>query len=537
MKRTTLGGAEEPTDFAAFFAMSADLICIAGFDGYFKLVNPAWEQTLGWTPEELTSRPWTAFVHPDDLQSTIAEAARQTEQGNQTLAFENRYVARDGSYRTLSWNSTPCNARQEMYAIARDVTLERGARQALIELNDSLEQQVSERTKSLEERVLQAEEARRNLNAVVRQTTQGADRLRYFLQHLPVCAATIDADMRYTFATDRFKEQFAPDRPIVLGALHTELFPGKDEKWGRAVARSLAGETLDAIEERVTLANGGEEWLSWRADPWATANGIRGMVFYAEVITARKEAENRIRAIATDLTRSNAELEAFTYSVSHDLKEPLRTIEAFSQVLLEDYAAVVDEQGKEYLRKVAAGSARMKRLIEDLLALSRIGKRDDGETPVDVNRVVADVIEGMRATIEVRSANVFSEPDFPLVLGDRSRVEQIFGNLIANGIKFNRSEHPRIEVGVRDATDECITFYVRDNGIGIDPAYHERVFGIFQRLHRREEFEGTGAGLAIVKRAVEALGGQIRVESDGERGSTFLFTLRAAPDTATLVAA
>jgi light-regulated signal transduction histidine kinase (bacteriophytochrome) len=294
---------------------------------------------------------------------------------------------------------------------------------------------------------------------------------------------------------------------------------------------------LQTVEERVTLANGAEEWLSWRADPWATANGIRGMVFYAEVITTRKEAEHRIRAIATDLTRSNAELEAFTYSVSHDLKEPLRTIEAFSQFLLEDYADVLDEQGKDYLRKLAAGSARMKRLIEDLLALSRIGRRDEGEAAVDVHRVVTDVIEGMRATIDERLAIVSVESDVPLVLGDRTRVEQIFGNLIANGLKFNRSEHPTIDIGVRERTDAGITFYVRDNGIGIDPSYHERVFGIFQRLHRREEFEGTGAGLAIVKRAVEALGGQIWIESDGEAGSAFLFTLRAAPDRAALVAA
>ncbi|HEX5478647.1 MAG TPA: ATP-binding protein, partial [Dehalococcoidia bacterium] len=230
----------------------------------------------------------------------------------------------------------------------------------------------------------------------------------------------------------------------------------------------------------------------------------------------------------SELARSNAELEAFTYSVSHDLKEPLRTIEAFSQFLLEDYQANLDDQGRDYLQKLASASARMKHLIEDLLALSRIGRRDVATSTVDVGRIVADVVEGMRATIEERGAEVRVDPDLPGVRADAARIEQIFGNLIANGIKFNRSEHPSIEVGVRGQGGETAAYFVRDNGIGIEPAYHERIFGIFQRLHRREEFEGTGAGLAIVKRAVESLGGTVEVESDGAAGTTFVVTLPTA---------
>jgi light-regulated signal transduction histidine kinase (bacteriophytochrome) len=134
----------------------------------------------------------------------------------------------------------------------------------------------------------------------------------------------------------------------------------------------------------------------------------------------------------------------------------------------------------------------------------------------------------MRATIDERGAEVRVDPDLPGVRADAARVEQIFGNLIANGIKFNRSEHPSIEIGVRAQGGDTATFVVRDNGIGIEPAYHDRIFGIFQRLHRREEFEGTGAGLAIVKRAVESLGGAVEVESDGAAGTTFVVTLPTA---------
>ena len=227
---------------------------------------------------------------------------------------------------------------------------------------------------------------------------------------------------------------------------------------------------------------------------------------------------------------------SFTYSVSHDLKEPLRTIEAFSQFLLEDYAPVLDDQGRDYLQKLAHASARMKQLIEDLLALSRIGRRDDPLSTVDVDRVIAGIIEGFRITIEEHGVQVEVGP-LHAVRGDAARVEQIFGNLVANAIKFNRSAVPSVTIGLREVDEHTATFYVRDNGIGIDPAYHERIFGIFQRLHRREEFEGTGAGLAIVKRAVESLGGRIWVESDGSHGTTFAFVLPTADTNAGRAAA
>ncbi len=230
-------------------------------------------------------------------------------------------------------------------------------------------------------------------------------------------------------------------------------------------------------------------------------------------------------------------MEAFTHSVSHDLKEPLRTIEAFSQFVLEDYAERLDDQGRDYLQKLAKASARMKQLIEDLLALSRIGRHVDQAPSADVSRIVAGVVEGMRATVDQRSANVRVQDSLPHVQADAARLEQIFGNLIANGIKFNRSPRPVVEVGLRERNAGDATFFVRDNGIGIDPQYHERIFGIFQRLHRREEYEGTGAGLAIVKRAIEALGGRMWLESALGDGTTFLFTLPLAGEDATAQAA
>ena len=242
-----------------------------------------------------------------------------------------------------------------------------------------------------------------------------------------------------------------------------------------------------------------------------------------------RAAEQALRETAADLLRMNSELEAFTYSVSHDLKEPLRTLEAFSQFLLEDYGDKLDAEGKDYLIRLARASARMKHLIEDLLTIARIGREAESAAPVAVERVIADIVEGMRVAVHERNATVDVAHGLPEVLGDPRRVEQIFGNLIANGIKFNHSAEPRIEIGasVNDAGETA--FFVRDNGIGIDAQYHAEIFEVFRRLHRREEFEGTGAGLAIVKRAVEALGGRIWVESSPGEGSAFMVTLPLSP--------
>lgn len=235
-------------------------------------------------------------------------------------------------------------------------------------------------------------------------------------------------------------------------------------------------------------------------------------------IAGRKRAEEA-------LAQRVAELDAFTCSVSHDLKEPLRAIEAFSRFLLEDYGDRLDEQGREYLVRLGNASVRMRRLIEQLLALSRAAHQLSRPKRVDVGRLVREIVEGMQPAFDAKRASVMVEDELPGVLADSPRVEQLFANLIGNALKFNESERPFVKVGARGAEDGMATFYVQDNGIGIDPQYHERIFGMFQRLHPREDYEGTGAGLAIVKRVVEAVGGRIWVQSEVGAGATFLFTL------------
>jgi signal transduction histidine kinase len=252
----------------------------------------------------------------------------------------------------------------------------------------------------------------------------------------------------------------------------------------------------------------------------------------ADAVQARETERDRAQK---ELAGRNEELEAFTYSVSHDLKEPLRTLRTYSQFLIQDYDAVVDDEGKEMLQGIGDASVRMARLVDEVLALSRLS-REAPAARVDLNPLLQEIVHSLGGAIEAKGAVVNVEP-LPDVFAPSARVEQIFANLLSNALKFNESSPPEVTIGTESTSDGMVTFFVRDNGVGIEPEYHEVIFGLFKRLHHREDFEGTGAGLAIVKRAIEASGGKIWVESALGAGTTFRFTLPAWQPAASLEAA
>ncbi|MEX2158002.1 MAG: ATP-binding protein [Dehalococcoidia bacterium] len=280
----------------------------------------------------------------------------------------------------------------------------------------------------------------------------------------------------------------------------------------------LTGFSDEAVGARTVEAGAQDYLVKGQVD----AHGLVRAIEYAVRRHAQRE---ELELIASELERRNAELSTFTYSVSHDLKEPLRTIEAFSQFVMEDYAAALDAQGRDYLTRMGAAAARLKQMIEDLLLLSRAGQRPETVERVDLTEVLDDIVTALNGSISSSGARIDIAPGLPPVLGDRPRVEQIFGNLLSNALKFVIEEPPHVEVGITASDDGRGSFFVRDNGIGIDPRYSERIFQVFQRLHRREEYEGTGAGLAIVKRAAEALGGRVWLNSTPGKGSTFFVSL------------
>ena len=245
-------------------------------------------------------------------------------------------------------------------------------------------------------------------------------------------------------------------------------------------------------------------------------------------ITERKRAEDAIARQTQEMTRINSELEDFTHSVSHDLKEPLRGIEAFAGFLAEDYGDKLDEQGQRYVGVLRESAVRMKDLIDDLLQLSRIGRTRYEFAPVPIFSLVEDVKLELSYAIQEKQADLRFDAALPIVRCDKVRMREVFKNLISNAIKYNDKPTPTIEIGCR-SENGVFTFAVSDNGIGIAPEFHDKIFKIFQRLHHREEYEGTGVGLAICKKVVEGHGGRIWVESAPAQGTTFLFTLPREP--------
>ena len=254
---------------------------------------------------------------------------------------------------------------------------------------------------------------------------------------------------------------------------------------------------------------------------------IIGASKIARDITEQKRLEEELTQRAAELQRLNEELQQFAYIVSHDLKEPLRNITQLVTFLAEDYQDQLDAQAQEYIARTVAATQRLQQMLNDLLAYTQVGGQDFAFGSVDCEALLTTVLEDLEVTIAERDATITHDP-LPTVGGDAAHLGQVFQNLIGNALKFCGKDPPRIHVSAqRDGTHW--RFGVRDNGIGIDPHQATRLFQVFQRLHTRSEYPGTGIGLAICKKIIEQHGGRIWVESEVGKGATFFFTLPVAP--------
>ncbi|MHB8606444.1 MAG: sensor histidine kinase [Thermoplasmatota archaeon] len=246
----------------------------------------------------------------------------------------------------------------------------------------------------------------------------------------------------------------------------------------------------------------------------------------AQEVGLRRSAEQEITTKATALARSNDELSQFAYVASHDLQEPLRTVRGAVNYLAKAYADKISPEDEKYVKFALDGAARMQNLIEDLLELSRVTTHGEPPAPLDPAVPLARALANVAGAVEAAHGSVVTSA-MPQVLADESQLAQLFQNLIGNGIKFHGDAPPRVEVSAA-REGAMVHFRVRDNGIGIDAQYHDRVFVIFQRLHGRDKYAGTGIGLAVAKKVIERHGGRIWIESAVGAGSTFHFTLVAA---------
>ena len=341
-------------------------------------------------------------------------------------------------------------------------------------------------------------------------------RLRTIVANVPVILFALDRSGTFRFSEGRGLRALGLEPGEIVGLSVFEVYldnPGILDD----IRRSLSGEKFSAVRE--ARGRTFETWYS----PFVGEDGVTaGTIGVAVDVTDRMRAEEEREQREAELAHSNAELEQFAYSVSHDLRTPLRAIAGFSQILLEDYAPGLDEEGRDYLLRVSEGARRMGRLIDDLLELSHLTRRPLHLTDVDLGALARKVAGGLRRAepsrrLEVRIGEV------PPAKGDPHLLGAVLEHLLGNAFKFtSKKPATTVEFGFDPAHD---AYYVRDDGAGFDMEYADKLFGAFQRLHGTEEFEGTGIGLATVQRIVHRHGGRVWAEGEVGRGATFYFKL------------
>jgi len=284
---------------------------------------------------------------------------------------------------------------------------------------------------------------------------------------------------------------------------------------------------VDAARFEKRYVRGDDGAVIWCEIAIALVRDVFGVPQYEvaifDDITERKQQEAALRAAHQELQRSNQELEQFAYVASHDLQEPLRMVASYTQLLERRYESRLDTTAREFMAYIVDGATRMKQLIEDLLAYSRVGTKGAEFKPAPVEAALRRALYNLRASIEEAGA-VVTHDTLPTLPADEGQLAQLLQNLIGNALKFRSASVARIHVGALEKETDW-QFEVRDNGIGIEPQYYERIFMVFQRLHNKGEYPGTGIGLAICKKVVERHGGRIWVESKPGEGSSFFFTL------------
>jgi PAS domain S-box-containing protein len=481
------------------------------------------QQFLGWSLSQLREKSFLEIIHPDDYSRAQDELKSALTKGEaHGLIF--RIKTAHGKAKAIEMNVGarygPDMAVTHLRCHITDVTAKIRA-----------ERELRLRTRELE----QVNEQLRTIN---RELEELKERYRDLYQNAPAMYFSLDSRARVLECNNTLLRTLGYHREELIGFPYETLLPA----WRRPQFAPRFAEFL-----RTGSVELEGQWVKKNGEVinvWVSASAVRGndgAILHsrsvAQDITERhrlsaelQEKNDRLARTNEELSRKNKEMDEFTYVVSHDLQEPLRTLIAFSDFLVRDYGDRLDANGQEYVRYLVDASRRMRLLIQGLLNLSRAGRVTGEFGPVNLDEVLSVVQADLAELIRTKKAEVRVLGPLPTIWGDRDRIGQLIANLVTNGLKYNRADEPWVEVGAKDdASSPFVTLSIRDNGIGIDPQFHSKIFQLFRRLHTREEYEGTGAGLAICNKIVQAHGGRIWVESEPNQGATFYLNLRRAP--------
>ncbi|GAC1473675.1 MAG: hypothetical protein NVSMB9_22730 [Isosphaeraceae bacterium] len=509
--------------------------------------SPAEQVFLGWKLPELRQKSFLEIVHPDDLDR-VRDQLRTAMVKGEAHGLILRVRTAHGKLRAIEMNigarygtdSTLSHLRCHITDVTNKVRAERELRlrtRELIQVNDQL-------------------------RLINRELEELKERYRDLYQNSPAMYFSLDDRGRILECNQTLLETLGYRPEAIVGQSYDQLMPETvrgefEERFARFMEAGLI-----EIHSQWIKASG--EVI----DVWITGTAVRGVDgrvthsrSVAQDVTARfqleaqlREKNKRLARTIEELSRRNREMDEFTYVVSHDLQEPLRTLTSFSDFLQRDHGNQLGAEGQEFVLYIVEASRRMRALIHDLLTLSRSGTVTSEFSSVNLESVLGVVSTDLGELIRSKAAKVEVNGPLPEVWGDRTRLGQLFSNLITNGLKYNDKSDPVVKISAtpegppeEDGAGEAevfarsashwATFHVQDNGIGIESRFHEKIFQLFRRLHTREEYEGTGAGLAICSKIVDAHKGKIWVESDLGQGSTFHVCLPLTPVAVTSIVA
>ncbi|MGC1396268.1 MAG: PAS domain S-box protein, partial [Coleofasciculaceae cyanobacterium] len=462
---------------------------------------PGWGQVTGQNAAQMKGWGWLSVLHPDDQEHT-SQAWTKAVQTRSLYEVEHRLLTRDGSYRDFSVRAVP-----------------------VLDDNGEILEWVGTHIDITEKKQAESE------------LHKSHNLLQTVIEGTPDAIFAKDLEGRFLLANSMTATIMGKPVEELLDKDDRDFLPPEMAQIIRENDRQIMTTGESQIIEEEVLKNGNLRIYLSAKSPWQDDQGnVIGLVGIARDITERKLAEQEIKQLNEDLERrviertaeltaANQELEAFSYSVSHDLRAPLRGIDGFSQALADRYSEQLDDKGKHYLNRIRAGTQRMGELIDDLLTLSRVTRTEMRRKAVDLSAIATEIATELKFTEPDRDVEFAIAPGLN-VNGDAQLLRVVLENLLNNAWKFtSASIQTKIEFGGILQADAKTAYFISDNGAGFDMAYSNKLFGAFQRLHSTTQFPGTGIGLATVQRIIHRHGGKVWAEGAVEQGATFYFTL------------